>query len=89
MTAFEGRLQPRSHIFSWALAKADRAKIMCRLEGGATKCRGCGFAALRMTTGGESGVNFVAARKLDFVDAAKLLLLGHVRGEEMTFAARR
>jgi hypothetical protein len=28
----------------------------------------------------------VDRRKLDFVNAAKLLLLGHVRGEEVTLA---
>jgi hypothetical protein len=33
-------------------------------------------------------MDFVDRRKLDFFGAAKLFLLGHVRGEEVTFAGR-
>jgi hypothetical protein len=35
----------------------------------------------------DGACDFVDRRKLDSVDAAKMLLWGHVRGEEVTFAA--
>jgi hypothetical protein len=35
------------------------------------------------------GPDFVKRRKLDFVGAAKLLLLGRVRGEEVDFRRQR